>query len=589
MFAKSPSLVTTNGASVDGSALSDFSTTNVQVAGIDEPDIVKTDGTYLYVIAGQTLYIIKAYPVGDATILSRIHIANVTISSIFLRGDRLIIFGDSYSSSPYLLYDGTMKRQPAPDIWWGGTSITVVSIYDVTDRTNPVLTKEVKIDGGFFDARLIDEYIYLVATESTYDICRQLDEQNYTLVVPRICIDGDQQNIPPEDIYYVDVPELSDTMTHVVSINLDTNDVDEKSFMLGSSQTMYVSKNNIFLASEHYSYTPLLGADGSVSSTSEEQTILHKISINTGEITYIAQGEVSGRILNQFSMDEFNGYFRIATTIGYIGGPDPTAKNNIYILDENLQRVSQIEGIAPGEQIHSSRFMGDRAYLVTFKKTDPFFVIDLSDPSNPKILGELKIPGYSDYLQPFDENHVIGVGKDTQEASDADKQDWNQDFAWYQGLKIALFDVSDVQNPVEEAKIIIGDRGTDSPALYDHKSFLFDREKELLVIPVSLYEIPQEIKDANQEGTNSIYGQFSFQGAYVYRLSLENGFEFKGRITHQNQEQQTSNSEYWYWGSSNTDITRTLYIGNVLYTISGSMVKMNDLTDLSELNSIALT
>jgi hypothetical protein len=175
------------------------------------------------------------------------------------------------------------------------------------------------------------------------------------------------------------------------------------------------------------------------------------------------------------------------------------------------------------------------------------------------------------------------------EASDADKQGWSQNFAWYQGLKIALFDVSDVQNPVEEAKILIGDRGTDSPVLYDHKAFLFDKDKELLVLPVSLYEIPQNIKDANPNGTGDIYGQYTFQGAFVYRLSLENGFELKGRITHQTQEQTTSSSQYWYWGEYNTDITRSLYIGNVLYTISGSMVKMNDLSDLSELGSITLT
>jgi inhibitor of cysteine peptidase len=159
-------------------------------------------------------------------------------------------------------------------------------------------------------------------------------------------------------------------------------------------------------------------------------------------------------------------------------------------------------------------------------------------------------------------------------------------------LKLALFDVSDIEHPVEQAKIVIGDRGTDSPALYDHKAFLFDREKELLVIPVSLYEIPQDVKDKYIEsnGIETLYGEFTFQGAYVYRLSLENGFEFKGRITHQTQEQmQHSTDYYWYWGTSNTDITRTLFIGDVLYTISDSMVKMNTLGDLSDIGSISLS
>jgi uncharacterized secreted protein with C-terminal beta-propeller domain len=315
-----------------------------------------------------------------------------------------------------------------------------------------------------------------------------------------------------------------------------------------------------------------------------QRTVIHKISIHDGQIEYMVNGSVPGRVLNQFSMDEYNGFFRIATTVGYVSGYDDSAHNNIYILGENLNRVSAIEDIAPCEQIHSARFMGGRAYLVTFKKIDPFFIIDLSDPYNPKILGELKIPGYSDYLHPYDENHIIGIGKDTAEPQEG----WdNKNFAWYQGLKIALFDVSDFENPKEVAKIVIGDRGTDSPVLYDHKAFLFDREKELLVIPVSLYEIPQEIKEQHQNYTGNIYGEFTFQGAYVYRLSSENGFEYKGRITHVNDEEVSKTGRYWYYGSS-SDITRSLYIGNVLYTISDKMVKMNNLEDLSEINSMAL-
>lgn len=593
LFAKSDSAMAIQGEASGGTVVPDYSTTNVQVQGVDEPDIVKTDGTYLYIVANQKVFIVKAYPAAEATVLSQIAFDNnTTITNIFIRGDRLVVFGEFYDSYQYPLLEGDAKIEISyPSYWWGGTSKTVINIYDVTDRANPILAKEVKIDGGYFDARLIDEYVYVVATEYTYSIYRALDEKNYTLDVPQICIDNDTQNISAGNIYYVDVPELSDTMTHVISINLDTSDVAEKSFMVGSSQTMYVSKNNIFLASAHYPYYPLLyrAVGGSSSSSTEESVILHKISINTGDITYIAQGEVPGRILNQFSMDEYNGFFRIATTIGHASkSVNNLAQNNIYILDESLQQVSEIENIAPGEQIHSARFMGDRAYLVTFKKIDPFFTIDLSDPYHPKILGELKIPGYSDYLHPLDENHILGVGKDT-----VDPQGYYQDgsessFAWYQGLKLAVFDVSDFEHPKELWKIVIGDRGTDSPVLYDHKAFLYDATKNLLVLPVSLFEIPEEIKAKSDGYTGSTYGEFTFQGAYVYRLTLENGFEYKGRITHQTSEEMQTKSEYWYWGSSNTDITRTLYIGDVLYTISSSMVKMNGLPDLEELTSLEL-
>jgi uncharacterized secreted protein with C-terminal beta-propeller domain len=230
--------------------------------------------------------------------------------------------------------------------------------------------------------------------------------------------------------------------------------------------------------------------------------------------------------------------------------------------------------------------MGSKAYLVTFKKIDPFFTIDLSDPYNPQILGKLKIPGYSDYLHPYDENHIIGIGKETVEALDSQIESRNLDFAWYQGLKIALFDVSDFENPKEVSKIIIGDRGTDSPALYDHKAFLFDREKELLVIPVTLHEISDEIKQQYDNYTGSIYGEFTFQGAYVYKLSSENGFEYKGRITHLDEDDIIQSGYYGYWGPST--ISRSLYIDNVLYTISNNMVKMNDLGTIGELGNVNL-
>ena len=178
-------------------------------------------------------------------------------------------------------------------MWWGSVSQTVIDIYDVTDRANPMLTKEIKIDGGYFDARMIDEYVYIVATEYTYDIYCALDEKNYTLNVPEISIDEENSTIPPADIYYVDVPELSDTMTHVISINLDTDEVAEKSFMLGSSQTMYVSRNNIFLASAHYPYYPMLYMErtGSSSSASKKPPSCIKSPLTPGTSPTLHKGK----------------------------------------------------------------------------------------------------------------------------------------------------------------------------------------------------------------------------------------------------------------------------------------------------------
>jgi uncharacterized secreted protein with C-terminal beta-propeller domain len=558
----------------------DYSDTNVQVEGVDEADIVKTDGIFLYVLSGQNLYIINAYPPGEAVILSNISFDDTRyISGFFINDDYLIVFGSSYNypilyQAPFIDEEKSGEDASLETSWQVSSSI--IKLFDISDKYNPELVKEIEIDGNYYDSRMIGDYVYVVSTEYSYYIFRDQGE-NYSLNIPEIRIDNDTKKISYDDIYYIDSPEKVDSMTHVISIDLSDLNVNEKSFLIGLSQDMYMSKNNLYLVYTSYDYDDSLNLDFFFSEP-QEKTIIHKIQVDDGDIKYIEKTETPGHILNQFSMDEFDGFFRIATTVGSFWSTENPAKNNIFIFDENLKLISSIEGIAEGEQIYSSRFMGEKAYLVTFKNTDPFFTIDLSDPYDPQIIGYLKIPGYSDYLHPYDENHILGIGKDAIESEKGD-------FAWYQGIKIALFDVSDFENPVEVDKIIIGDRGTESPALHDHKAFLFDKEKELLVIPISLYEISDEIKNQYDEYPG-MRGEFTFQGAYVLRLN-SNGFEYRDRITHLS-EQDKELEEWWYWRDSSDYISRSLYIENTLYTISEDMVKMHNLSDLSLVNSIEL-
>jgi inhibitor of cysteine peptidase len=310
------------------------------------------------------------------------------------------------------------------------------------------------------------------------------------------------------------------------------------------------------------------------------KTTIYSIKIDKQKITPVATGDVPGYLLNQFSMDEHNSYFRIATTVNNFNwrtfAAEATSKNNVYVLDMSLNVVGKLEDLAPGEHIYSTRFMGDRCYLVTFRNIDPLFVIDLSDPTAPTVLGQLKVTGYSGYLHIYDENHIIGIGKET-------SLDAKEDFAWYQGVKISLFDVSDVSNPVEVAKYEIGDRGTDSPILYDHKSLLFNREKNLLVIPV----MEAKINATNYDGNvpDYAYGEPVWQGAYVFNISPD-GIELRGRITHMD-DTDLLNMGYYYYYSEYT-VQRSLYIENVLYTISGMKVKMNNLETLAEINTVKL-
>ncbi|MFH1100434.1 MAG: beta-propeller domain-containing protein [Methanobacteriota archaeon] len=601
--------------STDGGQAVDYSQTNVQVAGVDEPDIVKTDGTYLYIVSNNKVLIVKAYPAGEAVIEATITVnENLTIQNIFISGTRLVIFTQSYNHPILFNEVKTAGNEASIEVPWYYSPDTSIIMYDLSVITSPELVKEIVVPGSFSGARLIGDYIYLITTQYSYSNNDIGDDQS---IIPRLLVDGVAVDIPLDDIYYVDIPEKSNTLTNIVSVNIqdDSEQIHNKIFLLGSSQTLYVSEENIYITyytGWYYDYTILqtlvdevlmpilpdsvksqldsvktldledyqkqeitywilqnyvtnnMPEDQKTQITRElirrtEQTIIHRISIHDGEITYESQGSIPGYINNQFSLDEYNGYLRVSTTVQgsslsyLIGSIDP--ETNIYVLNMQLNITGSLEDITPetGESIYATRFIGDTCYLVTFRQTDPFFVIDLSDPTNPTILGELKIPGFSTYLHPYDVTHVIGIGRDSR------------------NVKISLYDVTDMNNPVELANytIVNPDENnwwwTNSVALYEHKAFLFDKEKNLLVIPA---------------------GNYSKESAYVFSISLENGLSLKGIITHDLEVQQQEPTYYWY-DSGNT-IQRSLYIGNILYTISENQVKMNDLDTLTEINSVAL-
>jgi uncharacterized secreted protein with C-terminal beta-propeller domain len=229
----------------------DYSKTNVQVGGVDEPDIVKTDGAYLYVLAGQTLFILKAYPADEAVLLSNITFENdIYISNFFITDNYLVIFGSSYNYPilymGYALDTGVKSDENVKvnDSWEVSTS--VVKIYDISEKNNPSLVKDVEIDGSYFDSRMIGNYIYVVSSEYSYYFYRDYDG-NYTLNVPEITIDNSTSKISCDQIYYIDSPEMVDTLTHIISINVDNLEVNEKSFLVGVSENMYMSENNIYL------------------------------------------------------------------------------------------------------------------------------------------------------------------------------------------------------------------------------------------------------------------------------------------------------------------------------------------------------
>ncbi len=328
------------------------------------------------------------------------------------------------------------------------------------------------------------------------------------------------------------------------------------------------------MAKQEWSHYPI--RDTADSSDQGEKTMIYKFSLKDGSIAFQNQGSVPGRLLNQFSLDEFGGNLRVATTKGASWGRT-TSSNNVFILGSDLKPRGNIQDIAPGETIYSVRFMGKKGYMVTFRTIDPLFVFDLANPDAPKILGKLKIPGYSDYLHPMDENHLIGIGKNAVESED-------KSFAWQQGMKMAVFDVTDVENPKELWKAEIGDRGTDSPALHDHKAFLYSADKQLLALPIQLAELPASVKN-DPARSGSEYGDFTFQGAYIYRLTLDKGFELLGRISHHEDSQAYLKSGY-YWGDYQNNVDRILYADDTLITASDAMLQFHHLYDLNQLGQV---
>jgi len=305
-----------------------------------------------------------------------------------------------------------------------------------------------------------------------------------------------------------------------------------------------------------------------------EKTVVHKIALQDGQIHFEKTGEVPGSVLNQFSMDESGGYFRIATTRGnlwsqYLTDEEKKSFSNLYVLDADMKIVGSLTNLAPEERIYSVRFMQNRAYMTTFEQVDPLFVIDLLDPKAPKVLGKLKVPGFSNYLHPYDENTLIGIGKDTMQNSYGS--------VVTKGIKISLFDVSDVSNPKEKTTATLGDGGSDSIALYDHKAFLFSKEKNLLAIPVSLRE---------SIGGES-WGKLTFSGAAVFEITADK-IELKGKIDHSDGGAPAESDFFWGYNYYDNNVLRSLYIGDVLYTFSNIYLKAHALSDLSEISKIEL-
>ncbi|MGD0396802.1 MAG: beta-propeller domain-containing protein [Nitrososphaerales archaeon] len=535
-----------------------FTGTNVQVQGVDEPDTVKTDGTHLFVSTDDSVTVMSAYPPSSASVLSTISFKGSSVIGIEITQGRLAVIDQRYSNGSYI----------------------DILIYNTSNLSSPALMANTSVAGTYVAARLAQGYVYAIIQQQSYQF---VNGGNATTAMPEIIENGVRTTVQPTSVYYTSNNAQISLYTFILSVSMSTGKQNTVCVLTGPSSTVYVSTSNLYVVYTNYpEYDDVDGIAGNVFTggvissayvQQAENSTIFRASYANGTVGVEAVGLVPGTVLNQFSLDEYEGYVRVATSRFATVGGTSTRSDDVYVLNQNMSQVAALRNIAPGENIYAVRFVGDMGFVVTFEQVDPLFAISFSDMTNPVILSALKVTGYSDYLHPLPGGYLIGVGKDAVPSSSGD-------FAYYLGLKLSLFRVFDNGTSTQVSKYLIGDRGTDSPVLSDHLAFTFDSATNTMVIPVMLAQV-----SGNQTyGQNSPppYGDPVWQGAYVFKVDAS-GFTLLGRVS-----QYPPGQNYGDSPNSSLQIDRSVIIGNFLYTISQGEVMVSDLSSFSTVATIQL-
>ena len=528
----------------------EYSSTNVQVEGIDEQDYVKTDGRYIYVADYNTVYIVNAYPPEDMKLESVINISNNTIQGIYVYDDMLILL---LLKSIYFYRYGVV-RESAAILPYRYQPISMILIYDVSNKGEPVLYKNITIDGYIVESRLYNGKLYVVSSAEPYIIIfgEDMREPNVEYKLPTFWMDGDEMNIRPEDIYYItDAKDFDFNYISVYAVDLETMDLNGISILAGYSAVLYMSYENIYLAQPYYAEEEL--GNNTLLEAATQYTKIFRIGVDGLELVPEAVGMVVGSISSQLQMDEYKGYLRVSTFTWIFKRDGWTSSTNIFILDMNMEVVGSLTGLGKSEMLYSTRFLGDYAYLVTYRIIDPFFVVDLSDPENPHVLGELKIPGFSSMLQPINDRYVVGIGLDEDRV-----------------LKISLFDVSDPASPSEVDKLVINGSHY-SEALYTHRAILKVPNMNVLAIPIGYYEVL--VVDRNG---SKIAASITIPKLAIFRIE-DGSIELEGIVD----APYNVSDIYRYYG-----YTRGVYIEGYIYVVNNHGVAVYTYPDLENVEEI---
>ncbi len=555
----------------------DYSGTNIQELGVDEPDIVKTDGNRIVATSGNVLYVIDV--TGDEPRLAGQTTLEVGwASDMFLYGDKVLVmaYGDSYATplvEPGLVEDVAFYSPPSP--------ITSIVEVDISDIEDPDVERVLYVDGNKVSARLVGDSVRLVISsmptglQFTYPETnglkaeRDAEEFNRQVIldstidnwVPYYILENASGRVLSEgsllDCSSAHHPEEFSgiNMLNVVTIDM-ANDmaIDDAVGVLASGDIVYSSTDAMYIASAAWQNWDTFSDDDTEDAISKHTTDIHKFDISDPKSTqYVASGRVDGFMLSQWSMSEYEGNLRVATTSSpdWWWGATESSESFVTVFEEDngeLVQIGQVGGLGKGERIYSVRFIDDTGYVVTFRQTDPLYTIDLSDPTNPEVVGELKILGYSAYLHPVGDGLLLGVGQD---ATDQGRT---------LGTQISLFDVSDPANPTRIHNYTLDDGY--SAVEWDHRAFLHWPQTGLTVIPVSIWSW-----DEDSETESGFVGAIAIE-------ATEDGIEEIGRITHK--PKNLEEEEYW-WGPM---IERSMVIGDSLYTYSYDGILQSDLDSL---------
>jgi hypothetical protein len=609
---------------VDPSRPIEFTGTNTQVADVDEPDFIKTDGQYFYVATPLGLKVLSAWPPETAQVLASVSLAG-TPFKLFLRGTQLLVYTRRY---PGVMGDYAQRLAAAVgtpctygydcDVTGDGSQ-TSLFVLDVTDPTAPKQERRVDLTGSFIAARRVGSAVHTLVYDgarlaavqvlpeelATFDPSRSpelacsssLTYDQVTALFSDLRIQNQAKiaGLPETEFLPAVVdsattegPSLCERVLKYSSLafpetlgSIPLNLLSLLSFDLTEAEPVsvasLVSRPGATYASPSALYVGVRTSAEKSSATAgpassyvgaEYATVLHKFSFEGAGARYAGSGVALGAVLNQFAMDEQAGVLRVAASIARV--PSPYAQTVVTTLKEqdgSLVRVGSVAGIAPGEDIRSVRFDGDRGYVVTFKKTDPLFVLDLADPAHPSILGELKLPGFSTYIHRMDASHLVTVGYDAEDMGS---------FAWFSGVRLQIIDVSDLSSPRLLASDVIGTRGSSSEALTNHLAFTYLASRGLLALPITVCE---------GGGDGGVFGdKLTFSGLLVYRATVDGTLSELGRIPHQplaaDQPARPETACFSWWTEAKSAVKRSFVFDDYVYSVSEEVMEASRLDDL---------